>query len=49
MKNESEHQFLKRDFFIQFFRYKILDIESENGKEEHNRLFSSFFMPMGRM
>ena len=49
MKNESEHQFLQRGFFfIKFFKYDILGIEREKGKEEQGELFSSF-MPKGGM
>ena len=48
MQNESEHQFLQRDFFlIKIFRYEILGTERENGQEEQGELFSSYFMPMG--
>ena len=49
MKNESEHQFLQRDFFIKIFKYERLGIKRENGKEEQSELFSSSFMPMGGM
>ena len=50
MQNESEHQFLQRDFFfffIKIFKYEILSTKRENGKEEQGELFSSSFMPMG--
>ena len=49
MQNENEHQFLQREFFIQFFWYERLGTKMENGKEEQGRLFSSSFMPMGGM
>ena len=49
MQNESEHQFLQRDFFIKIFKYERLDTKRENGKEEQGELFSSFFIPIGGM
>ena len=49
MQNESEHQFLQREFFIEFFRYERLGTKRENGKEEQGELFSFSFMPMGGM
>ena len=49
MKNESEHQFLQRGFFIKILKYERLGTKRENGKEELGELFSSSFMPMGRM
>ena len=50
MQNESEHQFLKRDFFlIKIFKYDVLGTKREKGKEEKGELFSSSFMPMGGM
>ena len=49
MQNESEHQFLQREFFIQFFRYERLGTKRENGKEELGELFYFSFMPMGGM
>ena len=51
MQNESEHQFLQRDFFflIIIFKYERLGTKRENGKEEQGELFSSSSMPMGGM
>ena len=47
MQNESEHQFLQREFFIQFFRNERLGTKRENGKEEQGKLFSSFMPIVG--
>ena len=49
MQNESEHQFLQRDFLIKIFKYERLGTKRENGKEEQGELFSSSIMPMGGM
>ena len=53
MQNESEHQFIQRNFlffiFIKIFKYERLCTKRENGKEEQGELFSSSFMPIGGM